>query len=105
MTKPIDFGAKFRQLTDILKESKEVSDVKLMELLGFSPSSWNVWKPKFLEKIREEKFEGFDETSKPTFFHIVYGRTNKKWKWIPFLEKKEKPTSYSWAKPRRMEDF
>ena len=104
MTRPIDFGEKFRQLTDIVKGSKEMSDVKLMEFLGFSPSSWKAWKPKFIEKIKEEKFEGFDETGKPTFFHIVYGRTSKKWKWIPVFEKKEKLSPYSWAIPREMED-
>jgi hypothetical protein len=54
MTKKLDFEQKWNKLVEKVLDSwhSKLLDVEIMTSLDFSPSSWKVWKPKFVEKSR-----------------------------------------------------
>ncbi|MBC8515618.1 MAG: hypothetical protein H8D31_00025 [Nitrosopumilus sp.] len=87
MTKKIDFEEKWNKLAHIIHESsrKKVLDVILMSELGFSPSSWKVWKPKFIEKASCKVIPILDENQE-NIVSTAMVEYNKKKKWWEFNE-------------------
>ena len=58
MTIKTDFPFKWKRLIHYLEESgvNSLPDVLLMENMKYSPTSWKVWKPKFIEKSKYSYF-------------------------------------------------
>lgn len=97
MTKKLNFQQKWEKLVEIILDSwsGKLLDVELMSSLDFSPTSWKVWKPKFIEKSRimeipltrngETKREGLIEydkkkklwTIKMYDFEKIYDKTRE----------------------------
>ena len=52
MTRAKNFNVIWKNLINILENTEDFTlpDVTVMSELGFSPSSWKVWKPKLIEK-------------------------------------------------------
>ena len=79
MTKKLDFQEKWDKLVEILLDSWQyrVLDVELMSNLDFTPTSWKVWKPKFIEK---SKIMEISLNQKEYDCLIEYNRKKKIWK-------------------------
>ena len=90
MTKKIDFEQKWNELVRIIHESlrKKVLDVNLMTELGFSPTSWKVWKPKFIEKSNSKIIPLWDENNEDVVSNAMI-EYNRKKKWWEFHELNE----------------
>ena len=89
MTRKIDFKKKFLQLADIIRYSEEhtITDASLMMELEFTPPSWKVWKPKFVE-ICQTNFFNWKEVSKQSKDKVIkkiaqveYNKKKKIWVW------------------------
>ncbi len=87
MTKKLDFEQKWKKLTQIIHESSrsKVLDVLLMSELGFSPASWKVWKPKFIEQARIKYISLWDEKRENIVSYCMI-EYNKKKKWWELKE-------------------
>jgi hypothetical protein len=87
MTKRIDFEKKWNELVIIIHGTlrKKVLDVNLMTELGFSPTSWKVWKPKFIEKSNSKIIPLYDENRENVVSNAMI-EYNRKKKWWEFNE-------------------
>jgi len=82
MSRKLDFGFQWDRLKKILYAAhpNSVSDVEIMERLRFSPPSWKVWKPKFVEKANTTVFKQVDDkTFKKIIYKIEYSKKRKNW--------------------------
>lgn len=82
MTEKISFGKKWGQILVSVERQKQIADVDLMLILGFTPPSWKIWKPKLIEysmldHIITSKFSEEDKTP----YKIVYDKSTKSWLW------------------------
>jgi len=89
MTRKINFKKKCLQLADIIRYSEEhtITDASLMMELEFTPPSWKVWKPKFVE-ICQTTFFNWKEVSKESEDNVIkkiaqveYNKKRKLWVW------------------------
>ena len=80
MTIKTNFPFKWIRLLHYLEESSTglLPDVLLMENMKYSPTSWKVWKPKFIEKSRHSYFTKMRDDV--TSYHMVeYAKKRKIW--------------------------
>ncbi len=89
MTRKINFKKKVLQLADIIQYSEEhtITDTSLMMQLEFTPPSWKVWKPKFVEICQTAIFD-WEEVSKQSKDKVIkkiatveYNKKRKMWVW------------------------
>lgn len=83
MTYKKDFRWIWSRLLDCVMNSKDrkIADVNLMEKLNFSPPSWKVWKPMFIEKSKQVGVYK-NESNKKIGYMILYIKKEKIWKAI-----------------------
>jgi len=90
MTRKINFKKKFLQLADIIRYSEEhnIPDASLMMELEFTPPSWKVWKPKFVD-ICQTNFFNWEEYSTKSKDKVIkklgrveYNKKKKIWAWF-----------------------
>ncbi len=88
MTKKLNFEFKWGRLIEKIKNSEvqKVYDVDLMEELGFSPTSWKVWKPKFIEKAIITKFTDKMDDDRDEYHIINYDKKKKIWSYPKYSE-------------------
>ncbi len=82
MTKKIDFEGKWDQLVELIEISHKgkIPDVALMSELEFNPSSWKVWKPKFVEQASVAFIYKHDDQYNITSSSFVeYQKKKKLW--------------------------
>ena len=81
MTRKLDFKWKWDNLIQYVhdSESQEISDVDLMIKLKFSPPSWKVWKPKFIEKAGCTKLKFTKQDRMVEEVKISYNKKRKLW--------------------------
>jgi len=72
MTRKLDFRSVCEKLGKIFKPGIGSSrDVQIMISLGFSPTSWKVWRPKLIEYCLDEEYY-FDNSDEK--FEIFYDK-------------------------------
>ncbi len=82
MTKKIDFEKEWERLVEYITYSfrGKVSDVELMSALEYNPSSWKVWKPKFVEQANVENLYKYDDEGNIISSSFVeYHKKKKLW--------------------------
>ena len=81
MTRKLDFKWKWDTLIQYVRdsESQVISDVDLMIKLKFSPPSWKVWKPKFIEKAVCTKLKLTKQDRTVEEIKINYNKKSKLW--------------------------
>jgi len=99
MTRKLDFEEKWDRLVRIILDSWHLKllDVEIMSSLDFSPMSWKVWKPKFVEKSRIMEVSRKNNDGKIIDEGLIeYNKKKKLWRFKKFsfdeiLEKTQKP--------------
>ena len=65
---------------EIVKEQGSIPDVMLMQLLGFTPPSWKVWKPKLIEIFSIKTFPKSYDDKEAGKIMIEYNKKEKLWR-------------------------
>ena len=92
----MDFTKIWNELMVQLQKNEDgMYDYELMEELGFTPPSWKVWKPKFIQKSQIKEYYTGDITKKDEpdsdykQWEIKYYKRRKFWKIVPLKNKSE----------------
>jgi len=86
MTRPKNFQQLSNKLGFFVydNEREDVPDWLVMENLGFTPTMWKVWKPKFIEKFQNYFFwKNNEKTGTQKKFGVQYEKKSKMWSWFP----------------------
>jgi len=80
MTRKKEFTPKYEELVRRVFLFKTHPDVTLMINMGFSPTSWKVWRPMLIERTKIGKECMFsEEDQKDVYFNVKYIKKEKKW--------------------------
>lgn len=87
MKRKHDFRSNWLKLCNTVEKAGTIGDAKLMMELGFTPTTWKIWQPKFREMVEDLTVAVPSNDGARNDSMIFYDEERKTWRWelIPNL--------------------